>query len=91
MSGKSPKNRGLGRGLDALFADQAPIDPGRNNENTAEGLDENSIIYVDINDIIPNRNQPRKTFDPEKITELSDSIREHGIIQPLVDGSLVRE
>ncbi|MDY2991486.1 ParB/RepB/Spo0J family partition protein [Hornefia butyriciproducens] len=84
MSGKSPKNRGLGRGLDALFADQAPIDPGRNNENTAEGLDENSIIYVDINDIIPNRNQPRKTFDPEKITELSDSIREHGIIQPLV-------
>lgn len=83
MAGRTPKNRGLGRGLDALFADQAPVEPAKAETAEAEP-GENSILYVDIHDIIPNRNQPRKTFDPEKIAELSHSIQEHGIIQPLV-------
>ena len=42
------------------------------------------ILYVDINDIKPNTNQPRKAFDEEKLEELADSIREHGLIQPVV-------
>ena len=42
------------------------------------------VLYIDINDIKPNAEQPRKTFDKEKISELSQSIIEHGIIQPLV-------
>ena len=42
------------------------------------------MLYVDINDIRPNRNQPRKKFDPESISELAASIQEHGIIQPLI-------
>ena len=42
------------------------------------------MISIDINEIKPNHNQPRKTFNEEKIEELADSILEHGIIQPLV-------
>ena len=83
------KNRGLGRGLDALFADQAPIiNPESENKNKTtdkEGIrTENAIVYININDIKPNENQPRKNFDENKIAELAASITEHGIIQPLV-------
>lgn len=81
------KNRGLGRGLDALFADQAPVyNPVKEEtENTAaveQGI--NAVVYININDIKPNENQPRKTFTEEKLDELAASITEHGIIQPLV-------
>ena len=77
------KNRGqaLGMGLGALFADRETIDS--NSRNTA-ATGEDAVIYVDINDIKPNKNQPRKVFNQEKIKELADSIMEHGIIQPLV-------
>ncbi|MDO5303212.1 MAG: ParB/RepB/Spo0J family partition protein [Clostridia bacterium] len=83
------KNRGLGRGLDALFADRAPIvnpDAEETVETTVEEkkVSDNSIVYININDIKPNENQPRKVFNEEKISELADSIIEHGIIQPLV-------
>ena len=46
------------------------------------------ILYVDINDIKPNTNQPRKAFDEEKLEDLANSIREHGLIQPVVLRSL---
>lgn len=83
------KNRGLGRGLDALCADRAPIvnpDAEETVETTVEEkkVSDNSIVYININDIKPNENQPRKVFNEEKISELADSIIEHGIIQPLV-------
>lgn len=82
----SKKKGGLGRGLESLFGDQVPV------ENTAEEKvsvqedtsEENAVRYIEINEITPNKNQPRKTFDQEKINELADSIIEHGIIQPLV-------
>ena len=45
---------------------------------------ESTVLQVHIEDIIPNRFQPRLTFDEEGLKELSDSIKEHGIIQPLV-------
>ena len=45
---------------------------------------ENGVLQVHVEDIIPNRFQPRLTFDEQGLIELSDSIREHGIIQPLV-------
>ncbi len=64
------KKGGLGRGLDALF-----------NENAA---DEGGIITVNLNDIEPNREQPRKDFDEDALSELADSIAEHGLIQPIV-------
>lgn len=45
---------------------------------------DSQVVLIDINDIKPNGNQPRKNFDPEKILELAFSIREHGVIQPLL-------
>lgn len=84
MAGKA-KNRGLGRGLDALFADQAPaVQPDKAAAPAAAGAEKDTVAYIDINEIKPNENQPRKTFDEEKINELAASITEHGIIQPLV-------
>ena len=63
----------LGRGLDALI----PVDAGIG--NTKEKVEK-----LRISDIIPNKFQPRKTFDNEKMTELVDSIRSKGIIQPIL-------
>ena len=42
------------------------------------------VVDVDINEILPNRFQPRIQFDEDEILELSDSIKEHGVIQPIV-------
>lgn len=67
--------RGLGRGLNALLSDEAL-------NITAEG--EATIKIVDINDIEPNFGQPRKKFSEEELQELSQSILEYGVIQPLI-------
>ena len=65
------KKSGLGRGLDALFSSSL--------------MDENeSVKTVPIASIVPNPRQPRTRFKEEELTELADSIREHGVIQPLV-------
>ena len=66
------KKNGLGKGLDALFLDNA--------------IDESagSVSTLPINDIEPNRDQPRKTFDEEALSELAKSIADHGVIQPLL-------
>lgn len=93
------KPRGLGKGLDALFGD-AEVTLSVKKEKEAEAAvprveesgvkltedkpTENGISYVNINDIKPNSNQPRKTFDEEKLRELASSIEEHGLIQPIV-------
>lgn len=66
------KKTGLGKGLAALI------------ENVETAEKDNSILEVDINLIEPNMGQPRKYFDSEKITELADSIKKHGLIQPLI-------
>ncbi len=68
------KNRGLGKGLGALIP-----------ELEEENLEAQQV--VDINLIVPNPYQPRKEFSDEKLNELAESIRVHGVIQPL----LVRE
>lgn len=82
----APKKGGLGRGLDALFAD-VPVKAPKETEvikNREDGGEKDTVRYVKIHDIMPNANQPRKTFNEEKIEELAASIREHGIIQPIV-------
>lgn len=82
----APKKGGLGRGLDALFADvpvKAPKEAEPHKEKEA-GDDKDRVKYIKIYDIMPNANQPRKTFNEEKIEELAASIKEHGIIQPIV-------
>src|SRR4030066_2043441 len=66
--------RGLGRGLGALIPS---ID------KSMEG-DSNIIVELPLDKIIPNRNQPRSRFDDESLAELSESIKEFGVIQPIV-------
>lgn len=63
------QKHGLGRGLDALLAPQG---------------DSESTVEIDVNLIDPNPEQPRIHFDEEKLNELCASIREHGILQPLI-------
>ena len=63
------KKSGLDRGLDALFLD-----------NTVEG----SEAVLSVDEIIPNKDQPRKQFDDAALLELSDSIKAHGVLQPLL-------
>jgi len=72
------KTTGLGKGLGALI----PGWQGDENIDTAES--NGQIPMIPINQIRPNPHQPRKTFNQENLMELANSIREHGIIQPLV-------
>ena len=90
MAAKAKKG-GLGRGLDALFADVPVTVPEpekiiKEEKTVAEApaVAEDRVNYIKIHEIMPNANQPRKTFNEEKIGELADSITEHGIIQPIV-------
>ena len=70
------KNTGLGKGLNALFstniAEEEKIKEGEN------------IVNLKLIDVEPNKNQPRIRFDDEKIEELSNSIKEYGVIQPII-------
>ena len=84
------KKGGLGRGLDALFADAMPVaikETVNDKSKTtveAEPAGTENVRYLSIHDVKPTENQPRKVFDEEKIEELAASIRENGIIQPLI-------
>ena len=70
--------KGLGRGLNAIFEDNSfPLD------TNAPRKDE-PIAMLRIADIEPNREQPRKVFDEAALNELSESIKQHGLIQPLL-------
>lgn len=66
------KTGGLGRGLDSLFAD-----------NSVDELNP-SVNKLRIMEIEPNRDQPRKDFDEKSLSELAESIEQHGVLQPLV-------
>ena len=71
------KNGGLGRGLDAIFLDNA----------LERATDENSITVLNLSLIDPKSDQPRKLFRKEPLEELASSIKENGLLQPI----LVRE
>src|SRR5688572_8734424 len=73
---------GLGRGLDALIGSPQPATPAPT--AGAERDAQRQPLEVEIGRIRPNPQQPRKRFDETQLAELSDSIREHGVIQPLV-------
>jgi len=70
---KTTKSKGLGKGIGALLS--------------TEGIPENtgdSVVELKINDVSPNTDQPRKDFDEEKLNELAASIKENGVIQPII-------
>ena len=64
------KKGGLGRGLEALFNENATDDKG--------------VVTLRLTEIEPNRNQPRADFDENSLSELAESIQKHGLIQPIV-------
>lgn len=66
-----PKKQALGRGMDAIFIDNTPDSPERTDK-------------LAVSDIEPRRDQPRKTFDPESLSSLADSIAANGLIQPII-------
>jgi len=78
------KKAGLGKGLDSLIANKvAPVsssstDTVQKDEKAIEG------ILMDIKKVEPNREQPRKNFDEDALIELSDSIKQYGVLQPLL-------
>lgn len=89
------QNYGLGRGLSSLIPQKKITKPEEKRNyfggNVAAAADEsnvsagkNNIQEIEIFKIVPNPYQPRLKFDPEKLEELASSIKEHGIIQPLV-------
>lgn len=65
--------KGLGKGLDALISSANALENPRD-----------SILELKINDVEPNAGQPRKVFDQEKLQALAESIREHGVVQPII-------
>ena len=77
----APK-KGLGKGLDKLI----PVNEVKtiSKSNKISDIVENGILQVKINKVEPNRTQPRKNFDEDALSELSESIKQFGIIQPLV-------
>ncbi|WP_206460157.1 ParB/RepB/Spo0J family partition protein [Anaerovorax sp. IOR16] len=78
----TPKKSGLGRGLESLFSG---VEINTEDLKKGEAFDKgDGIVYIDVNDMKPNVNQPRKSFNDEKIEELAKSIEIHGIIQPIM-------
>jgi ParB family transcriptional regulator, chromosome partitioning protein len=76
---KSKPARGLGRGLDALLPAKPPA-PKRPTESYGEG----NVFMCPLDKIAPQKGQPRQHFDGAALDELAQSIREHGLIEPLV-------
>ncbi|MDF1619966.1 ParB/RepB/Spo0J family partition protein [Pseudothioclava nitratireducens] len=78
MSDKKTDRRGLGRGLSALMADV------NLNPKEPEAAPRRAEMRVPLERLEPNPDQPRRTFEPEALEELAASIREKGVIQPLI-------
>lgn len=83
---KTTRKSGLGRGLDALVppkneTEETKKTDGSGKKSFAEG---DGIRTVDINKVEPNRDQPRKNFNEDSLSELSDSIRQYGILVPIM-------
>lgn len=72
--------KGLGKGLGSLFSEEDIEEVTSDSAKTKEG----DIVNIRMSMIEPNKKQPRRHFDEEKITALSDSIKEHGLIQPII-------
>ncbi len=76
MAAKNTK-RGLGKGLDSLIPKGEAVKKSSSKSN-------NGVVELDINQVEPNKNQPRKNFDQDALNELADSIKQYGVIQPIV-------
>ena len=73
------KKTGLGKGLDALFASDFAEEEREESNNKVENVQSIKIIEIE-----PNRNQPRRIFDEEALLELAESIKQYGLLQPII-------
>ncbi|MBQ1870716.1 MAG: ParB/RepB/Spo0J family partition protein [Lachnospiraceae bacterium] len=72
------KGKGLGKGLDSIITD-------KRKQTAPEKVGDNGgMVFVSINKVEPSPSQPRRTFDEDKLLELAESIKQHGIIDPLI-------
>ena len=84
------KRKGLGKGLDSLIPDKSDqvakpsLSSKKETDGTKKETKSNGYVMVKINEVEPNREQPRKDFDEDALLELSDSIKQYGINQPLL-------
>ncbi len=76
------KRSGLGMGLDSLISKKMDKDIAKKVETPEKDVSRET--YVSISKVEPNREQPRKQFDEEALNELTESVKAHGIIQPLI-------
>lgn len=81
MAAKNAK-RGLGKGLDSIIP--AKVSSSSKEIKIVEQHIEGQVVNVNITKVEPNRNQPRKTFDEDSLLELSESIKQFGIINPII-------
>lgn len=81
------KKKGLGKGLDSLIPDNKSM-KSVTSEKTVESKEDaaakSGVQVMKINEVEPNRDQPRKNFDEDALLELSDSIKQFGVLQPLL-------
>ena len=81
------KKKGLGKGLDSLIPDKKSM-KSVTSEKTVESKEDaaakSGVQVMKINEVEPNRDQPRKNFDEDALLELSDSIKQFGVLQPLL-------
>ena len=77
------KKRALGRGLEQLFNNEN-LDVAKLEQTIYETATNEEIIDIELSELRPNPYQPRKVFDDEALKELSASIREHGVFQPII-------
>ena len=78
--------RGLGKGLDSLIpVVETPVSTKKKKENDINALKEGEApVMVKITKVEPNRQQPRKKFDEDALLELADSIKQYGLLQPIL-------
>ena len=77
------KRRALGKGLEELFNNEQ-LNFDSIEEKIIDSSTKDEIVEIDISELRANPYQPRKVFDEEKLKELSDSIKEHGVFQPII-------
>lgn len=76
--------KGLGKGLDSLIADKVSTKSDAKKEIKKENEHSSDPTMIDINKVEPNREQPRKKFDEDALLELAESIKQFGVLQPLL-------
>ena len=78
------KNSGLGKGLDALFAAPIALEGFNEEEQKIDERNGETVKFIKITDIEPNTTQARKKFNSESLNELAESIKNYGILQPII-------